>query len=257
MTAISDAHRWLGRISRSFDADRINKIVNDPSIYRWVKGYALGKLDLSGVVADHDNYLLMGEHGGVLFCEIQFGMYEAHTQILPAGRGEWAVNTVRAAVHWMFANTGAVEILSKCPHRKAKALAHAVGLRPDWTVKRGWVIDNDPVPADVYAIRVQDWMRDATGLVERGRWFHERLESEYARLGKSEPLHDEEASHNRYVGAALEMMFGGQLDKAVIFYNRWAAMSEYAPVAIVSRNPVVIDIRDALIGVGNQDIRVL
>jgi len=236
-------------IDRHFDAEAINRVINHPAVYDWVRGARAGFLDLSEAVADPNNVLLMGEHGGVFFEHKQPGLYEAHTQVLPAGRGAWTVDMVRAALHWMFSRTDAVEIATLVPkgNLAARALAKAIGGRCEFRRERGWVMNGEAVFADVFWLPIQEWMRTAPELPALGHWFHERLEAEYARLGKQEPIHADDAVHDRYVGAAVAMMLGGQPDKGAIFYNRWACMAGYEPVSIVSHDPVVVDIRDALL----------
>ena len=140
------------------------------------------------------------------------------------------------------------------PSRTAlRQLAEAIGAIFEFTNPRGWIMEGEFVPADIYRLTIQDWMRDAPGLPERGHWFHQKLSAEYARHGRTEPNHPDDDVHDRYVGTAAEMLMGGQPDKAVIFYDRWAAMSGYAPISITSYRPITVDIRDALIVVRPDD----
>ena len=53
------------------------------------------------------------------------------------------------------------------------------------------------------------------------------------------------------------MIFAGQVDKAIILYNRWARFAMYAQIRLVSRDPLIIDQHDALILVQGQDFEVL
>lgn len=252
---ISDVHEMMDELERQHGAQRINRIVNDPSIYPHVKGYATGPLDLSAGVANPANVCLLGEHGGVLFEQMAPAVFEAHTQVLPKGRGAWTVTMVQAALMWMFARTPAVEIFTRVPkgNDAALGLVRAVHGVRQFTRKRGWVVDLDEVPADIYALDVKEWMRRAPGLEERGRWFHARLEQEYARHGRTEPPHDDDPVHDRYVGAACEMILSGHAQKGVVLYNRWAVMAGYQPVQIMSLNPVTINIRDAVIIIRGDD----
>lgn len=246
-------------IERSYCAERINAIVNHPSVYPWVKGTIEGPIDLSDVVADTRHVLLVGEHGGVLFIQHHPLLYEAHTQVLPEGRGKWAFGMARAALHWMFCRTGAQEIVTKIPrgNHAARGLTTALKFRCEFTAARGWVMAGKVVPADIVTLPIQQWMHDAPGLEERGQWFHRRLTQEYERLGKTEQRHHDDASHDRYVGAAAEMLLGGQPHKAAHFYNRWAVMAGYEPIAVLSEDdPVTIDIRDAILVMRGDDFEV-
>jgi len=248
-------------IHRHFTADCVNLVVNDPSVYDWVRGPITGYLDLSGLVQNPNNYFLMGEHGGVVFLQHQPGLYEAHTQILPAGRGQWAVEIVNECVDYMFTHTDAMELVTKVPlgNLGARALVRKIpGNKIDYRLKNGWVHDGKVVPADIFGMRVQDWMAHTPGLEQSGQWFHDRLVEEYAKVGKEHKLHDEDATHDRYVGAAIQMIMGGQPQKAVVLYNGWASISGYAPLSIVTMNPLVIDIQESLIVVrDNSDFWVM
>jgi hypothetical protein len=66
------------------------------------------------------------------------------------------------------------------------------------------------------------------------------MHEEAERLGIVETPHDDDENHNRYVGATLEMVYGGQYAKAVAFYNRWALISRHPTIALVSSDPPAI-----------------
>lgn len=231
-------------VERYLTADRLNAIVNDPSIYPWVRGNYEGVLDFTPLVADPNNLLVMGEHGGVFFIQGLQGLYEAHTQILPAGRGKWAVECVRACLTYLFTRTNAVEAVTRVPHGNiaAKALVRSIaGVVREFTNQNGWVRDNKSIPADIYALRIQDWMRLASDMDDIGMSFHWEVEAQYKRLGIKEPLHPDDDVHDRYVGATFEMIRHGQVGKGIAFYNRWAGLAGYHPISLISENPVAVD----------------
>ena len=162
---------------------------------------------------------------------------------------------VQEALRWMFTETDALEIVTRVPKNNvgARALAKAIGGQKEFTINQGWVYEGQIVAADVYALRIQDWMANAPGLEAKGEWFHKKLESEYDRMGYEEPIHPDDPLHDRYVGAAVAMILGGQPYKAMIFYNRWAGMTGYAPIKVVSTEPTVIDIHESLLMVRDED----
>jgi hypothetical protein len=47
----------------------------------------------------------------------------------------------------------------------------------------------------------------------------------------------------------MEMLLGGQPEKAVMLYNLWARFAGYGIIGLISRNPLVIDMGEALIHV--------
>jgi hypothetical protein len=190
---------------------------------------------------------------------LQSGVYEAHTQVLPEGRGAWALQMAHAAVLWLFAGTDAVELLTRVPHgnRPALALTKAMHGEFDFTCKKGWVYDGKIVACDIYSMPIQTWMRTAPNLVERGRWFHESLKREYRRIGQLDHIHDDDDVHDRYVGVAVEMILAGQVVKGAMLYNRWAALAGYEPLQIVNFDPLMIDISESVLLVEKGTFKVV
>ncbi len=254
--ALSPLHAMLSRLELQTDARKLNLIVNHPDIHPWVRGLETGELDVGPVIAHEGNVCLLAEHGGVLFHKLQPGLYEAHSQCLPEGRGAWMVRCTAACLHWLFTHTDAVEVVTKCPEGNlaAKGLCRAMHLSHQFTNPVGWVMGGKPVPAEIYALTVQRWMQTAPGLVERGQWFHARLEAEFARHGAEDQVHPDDATHDRYVGAACEMIFGGQPGKGVVFYNRFALVGGYMPISMVSLEPLAFDIGNALVAVRGEEL---
>lgn len=259
---LSEIHKMLPLVRRDFSAHEINRFANHPDIVEWVRGHELGRLDLTNVVAQQKNVCLVGEYGVLLFCQLQPGVYEVHTLVAPEGRGPWAAQMARTCLHLMFTASDALEIVTRVPRGNlgARTLALMCGFEKEFTQPAahfGWVYKGDPVPSDILSLTIQKWMRAAPGLVERGQWFHKRLEDEYARFGKTEPPHADDLVHDRYVGAAVEMIFGGNALKAITFYNRWASLAGYEPAAVASLRPLTIDIRAALLCFRNNDFWVM
>lgn len=246
---LSPVHEMLSRIERVYDAHWLNKVCNDIDVLPWVKGWLIPPLDLSAAAANRDNICLSGEHGAMIFHQIQPGLMELHSMCLKRGRGKWMLAFAKACEMFVFTKTNCVEMLSRCPagNVPARALARALGWTEEFVNPRGWVVDKDPVPATIVGLRLQDWARSAPGLEERGHWFHVKLEEEFKRHGKSEAPHPGDAVHDRYVGLAFEMLLGGQAMKAQIFYQRFCALGDYVPFVVINESPLTIDIQSAII----------
>lgn len=245
------------KIERVFNARRLNEIVNDPDVYRWVKGYALDKLDLAGPSASPHNCVLIGDGGAIIFVGLQPGLYEAHTQVLKSHRGAWAKEFCQECLRYLFTHTDAMEVMTRCPTVPSKALARALGFTRLFTNPKGWVIDNDPVPADIYSLMFQNWAPNAPGLEARGKWFHDRLEEELKKFNQQDIVHAPDLTHDRYVGIAVEMALAGLVRKGAVLYNRWAALADYKPITVVSDNPPVVDIGTALLRFSSEDFEVI
>jgi hypothetical protein len=154
-------------------------------------------------------------------------------------------------LRWMFTRTDAVEILTKCPDDNpgARMAASWLGFRERFHRTDAW---KPGVGISFQALTIDDWyVRDpeAQGV---GHAFHEALE---AAKGAHIHQHPEDAAHDQAVGAALMMAYAGQIGKGVAFYNRWARFAGYAEIEQVGER--IIDIRDALVEIGNDAVNVL
>ncbi len=83
---------------RSFDARRINNLVNHPTIRPYCGGNPNAWLNLTAAVIDLKNYFLLGQHGGFCFCWSAPNTYEIHAFVLPEGRGKWAYDFIAACI---------------------------------------------------------------------------------------------------------------------------------------------------------------
>ena len=240
----------LPDIWRTTDTARINEIVNHPQVRPWVADLEEGEIDLAAQVANENTIVLLGEHGGFVLWRLLPGVYEVHTQILPNGRGDWALRFVQAGFRWMFTRTDAFEILTRVPagHLAAKALAVASGFSFEFTADRRYRFRGKDVLVDVYSTQLQDWAARAPELEDTGRWLHSRFAEEGERIGltgewrgpakergvKWGPLHGDMPSHNRYVGLTYHMALGGNAARGVAMYNRWA-LASHRPVHLLSK----------------------
>jgi hypothetical protein len=244
-------------VQRCLDAERINALINQPDIRPWVAGMDEGALDLSATVANHANHLVMGEYGGILFAQLLPGIYEAHTVVDSCARGRWTKAMIQSAVHCMFTQTDAMEITTRIPqgHPAAMTAALGAGMRPEMTIPDAYLFRGRLCDVHVLSFRLQDWLPNAPHLIGRGRWFHARLAQEAERLGIRDARHEPDDLHNRYVGAAIEMMFGGQAGKAVTIYNRWARICRHPTVEWLSDGLIRFDF--GLLRFGSNDIEVI
>lgn len=148
-------------IRREFRADRINAVLNHPAVLPWVTVPGLGKLDLSDLVADRRNILLMTEEGdgGVLFQNKGDRLYEAHSQYLPEARGKRALAATREAVAWLFRHTDCRALTTMVPadNRPAEALAVRCGLKLYDEVPHAWPRGDRMVAARYFALSREQW----------------------------------------------------------------------------------------------------
>lgn len=235
-------------VMRERDAGRINQILNNPAVRPWIaKGD--DAVDIHAAVADERNFALLGQWGACMCFMLQPGIYEVHTQVLPEGRGQWTNDLTASCARWMFTRTDSYEVLTRVPrgHVAAKAAALGQGMRYEFTRHNECVFRGRTVDVDIYALSIQAWVSGCDEMVEIGRKFHDRLHDEAVRIGIENRAHEDDENHNRYVGAAVEMMRYGRVGKALSWYNRWASVCRHEPITVLQMSPPIVRIDHGLI----------
>lgn len=238
---------------RDFNAVRINRVVNDPSVFPEISLLGQGPMDLTTLVHDLRNIVLMCDEGGIVAHWREPGLYEIHTQFTEKYRGVSAVKTVREMVSWLFLQSPAMELQTQIPavNQAAHSLVKAISGRLEFERDGVWQLaDGTSCRMDYYTLRYSDWLYSAWamgGLAARGEWFHARLDQAKVAFLQAPESHGHDAAHDVNVGATIEMIFAGEVEKALTLYNRWARFAGFAEVRVVSAKPLLIDIQDAVI----------
>lgn len=220
-------------IKRTLDATFLNTVANHPEVRPWLLGE--GPVELSGIVSDPANIALQAEYGGWVLQGLSPGTYEVHSMFLPEGRGAGVARALRAALDYVFTATDCVRLVTRLPAGNVRAanLGRMAGFRP-------WFGDRS-------RIEIEDWAQSSKACREAGEWFHDRLEAAKIAAGSALVVHDDDPAHDHAVGAAVLCCKAGNPIKGVRHYNAWAAASGYAPVTLISVNPMVIDVVDAVL----------
>lgn len=245
-------------LARSFDVQHINKILNDPDVRPDVADLGEGRLDIAANVRNENNVLLVGEYGGCLFFQLLPGIFEVHTVSNLLGRGKWIADFVMSAADWMFTKTDAFEITTRIPveHRGARTLALHAGMTHEFTREKGCVWRGRRMDVEIYSFRIQDWIKRSTAFEVQGQTFHDFLHMEATRLGVKQQPHPDDAEHNRYVGAALEMAMSGQVAKGVSFYCRWARAARHPTISLLSVSPLAIRMDLGILRIQDGEMRI-
>lgn len=146
-------------IKETWDYTRIAEVANHPSVFPWICGKRNVSLCFIDSVKDRNNIFLFGEHGGFLVRNMNGVVFDAHSMILPEGRGMWAIEAARDSLDWMFKNTNAQEIMMSVPKGNiaVRALVKNLGATFRGKIEDGWHLFGRDVPVDVYAITKEDW----------------------------------------------------------------------------------------------------
>lgn len=237
----------LSRLRRSLDASKFNEIANHPDVRPWLGGQ--GPLDVAPIVLSTSNVSLLSDGGGFICHNIGDGRYEVHSLFLPDARGEGAIEAMREGLRYLFCATDCVEIVTKCPdgNRAALGLARAAGFQEIFRREHAWIGEDGLAGVSYQSISFDRWLSRDPEVERKGAWFHDKLERAKHETGSDRVIHEDEACHDRAVGAAVLMVLSGNPRKAVWSYNRWAVFAGYAPISLLSETPIVVDVVDAIV----------
>jgi len=220
-------------VTREYGAERINRVLNDPSVRPHVGLPDFGPLDFTQLVSDQRNVLLMAGDEGGFFCQhLSPGIYEVHSQFLPASRGRKVVQAAIDAQRFMFCRTDCVEVVTKVPtgNLAATALVRIASMLPLF-LHGG---------AAFYSKPLITWASEAQ--VSR-----EALET----------LNIPDETRAAALGLAIEMAAFGQIEKGLRFYDRFARLTNSLPMTLAATNPLVFDIGEALIALRENALEVI
>lgn len=238
---------------RDFNATRLNRVVNDPSVFAEISTPEQEELRLDALVGNLNNIALMCDEGGILAIWREPGVYEIHTQFTDKYRGVSCIKTVREMFSWLFLNTGAMELQSQVPdcNEGAKAITRAIGARLEFERADAWrTRDGKTHSVGYYTLRWSDWLYQpyAMGpLGALGEDFHRALDSKKAAFLSPPDGHGVDPAHDVNVGATLSLIYNEQYEKALVLYNRWSTFAGYMPIRAISVVPLIIDIADAIL----------
>lgn len=242
-------------LKRTMNPAGLNGIANNPDVRQTLGG--TGPIDLSGLIADPNNVALECEFGGFVVCKLEPGVYECHSMFLTEGRGSEVLSAMRSGLNYMFTRTDCLEMVTKAPdgNRAAFGAARTMGFSITYRLEHGWQrADGTFGPVDCMGLSLSKWMQKDKAVQEKGDWFHQRLEE--ITNGKV-PVHYDEPSHNKAVGASILMFQAGNNIKAVNTYNNWARRSGFAPIKALSFTPLIIDMDQVIVEISSGDMEVL
>lgn len=165
-----------------------------------------------------------GHRGYVLYTARPGGVFEQHTGFLELHRGKAAESAIAEATRRMFLETPCTQIVTFCPEwlPATKAMAKRFGAIPMFEVKSFANRGEEMKLAHLYGQTALQWAWRNYGEFEAvGRRWHDEV------FSAIEPHHEDDPTHNAFLGLALEMG-RQQPHKALAIYNAWAELAGYA-----------------------------
>lgn len=235
-------------MKRTFNASFLNSVANDPEVRPWL-GHNVGTIDLTGIVVDPLNFTLETSDGGWVFHNQGGGSYQLHTMFLERGRGATHFEVGKLGLRYMFAVTNCTEITTQIPisNRAAMFCARRFGFRERFRRDRAFIQPDGLLCGVSYqAMTIDDWASREEEAVPKGEDFHNQIESAKVKFASTLPDHPKDSAHDHAVGITYMMIESGNHAKGVWYYNRWAALSGYAPCRVLTESPLLLDIGEGV-----------
>lgn len=238
-------------------AQAFNAVLNHPTVHPYVAADEKQVVDVRPALKLGHCELIADELGGFFYDEKGPTVYQVHTALLPEARGVKGVHRARKSLEHMFLRTDALEIQTIVAedNQNARRLTEACGFRLWFERENAIVLHGQVKKAGFWRLSIWDWLTRFSP--DRGKEFHETLESQKERLGIMADNHSEDKMHDRVVGATIEMARNGHLLKGVQVYNRWASLAGYKLVKPICDTPPVIDIHDCYVQINQDNLEVL
>lgn len=144
-------------VKLSRDVEFVNKIVNTPGVAEWIRGPLETPLDLSSLVLNENNKLLVDETGGFLFVKKgELPLYEVHTQFLPGAQK--VLEKAKEAAFYMFTKTDCIEIMTCVPSINVAARRLTKKMKFEYVGTKGeWPINGVLYPLSYYTLTIKRW----------------------------------------------------------------------------------------------------
>jgi RimJ/RimL family protein N-acetyltransferase len=146
-------------LTRQRTASRLTELANDKSIYPWIKGPLVGRFETCSIVNNPNNIVMIGEYGGYVFLGMGDGIYDAHSLILPEGRGKWALKAAHEALDSIFEIATEVTMMVPKGNIAVRALVLRLGAKLKERRENGWWRDGASIPTDIFSITKEDWTK--------------------------------------------------------------------------------------------------
>lgn len=238
-------------IRRTMSASYLNEVANHPEVHRWL--YADGPVDLSEIIDNPANVALEADGGGFICIHLSDGIYEVHSLFLPEARGS-TTGAMAAGMEYMFLRTDCFRLVTRAPFNNADAaaIARKGGFRE-------WFRREDAKSGDsaYLSLEIDEWIQRSPRFEAEGHWFHDQLSASKQNAAPGLPQHPADPAHDRAVGAAVAMFRTGNIGKGIGTYNRWAAFAGYAPIRLISTQPITIDVVDAIVELNGRTMEIV
>jgi hypothetical protein len=205
----------------STDTAFINALLNDPYVQAgaFPDGVDGDWYDVTPFIEAGSKFLRWADAGGFLLIPVHVdGSYCVHTMFHKGTAYSTVRHAVDAGFYKMFVELDATCIYtsSRNTNIPAERLCAYAGFKPMYTADKGSYTET------YYSMPILEWVLANQVFQDSGKHFHE--------LAADHTNHDEDAHHDRVVGAVMAMFRCGNASKGIDLYNKWAMITGYEPM---------------------------
>lgn len=220
-------------IEKSYDATLFDYLVTIPSVAKGC-GYkenvtTITTQELLDALGKDNAFVLIWKNlGGFIITRAYGTTYTVHTMFSPKAPSSEVLAACEAGFAHMFLDEDCTELRTSASHKNKPAmhLCFKTNWRPLYTTPS--MVDENTRDT-LFVKTIEEWIIESSWLGLIGEDFHNSITA----------THTDCSVHDRFVGAAIEMVQAFNTAKAVRTYNKWAACSNYE-LALLKDNIITI-----------------
>jgi hypothetical protein len=237
---------------RTLNATIFNTIANNPDIRPYLGGTQT--LDLTSAVENPVNFCFLNDDktGGHICTSMGNGVYDVHTLSLPEARGKNMLKLMQDCRAFMFLQTDCIELQTFVPDEapQVNLWADLAGFRKEYWRPSCFNFKSKMIGGTFYSMTYRDWVVKDRANLKAGKVFHDQLEQ----LELKD--HPDDEVHDSWAGAVVRAI-GGNLGKAISYYNQWSARCSLTQFSILSFSPITVQMGSSILQLSNRIIYVL
>ena len=197
----------------------INRVLNHPEVYPWATmGQDIGPLDIAPSFGSLYVLIAEGDAGCIILDPYDERTMELHTCLLPELRGLPSEEVLRDTLRFVFAETMAMEILTKVPLANKSADLY--------TRQAGFIRISDSEDGRAYQFDIERWPYQDASLAG--------ICPEELAKGITDP------HYLRVLGALVLMGMKGYMGKGVSIFNKHARLHGFPRVDVVGMDSIAV-----------------
>ena len=144
-------------LSRTFDANYLDELLNDPEIRPFAGDEGDHYISLSEAIIDKNNIFLECDGGGFIYYSLGKRVYEVHCFFLNDSRGKYAYEAGQHSLGLMFQQYNAKKIVAHIPIENKRTQFYAIKSGFKFERNGKYSLNNKEYKTRNYSINKKEW----------------------------------------------------------------------------------------------------